>query len=179
MLEQEVALIVTDFNGCRLLLGALRLLGDLSVTPAVTVECVHVPLCVRDRVQQGCIFSLVVSHSSHMAWTHSRWQPSNAPPPPPPNKFWLRDFFTSNSHTHPKHRNLILLFHQQGEPDRRAIVERLCKMNFHPFSLTRCTNYRAFGKKKKMYETTQDYPLWGILGIIINKKYIVLPFLQK
>lgn len=69
-LEQEVALIVTDFNACRLLLGALRLLGDLSVTcaaPAITLECVRVPLCIRDRVQQECIFSPVVSHSSHMA----------------------------------------------------------------------------------------------------------------
>lgn len=65
-----MASIVTDFNASRLPLGALRLPGDLPDTraaPAITLECVHVPLCGRDRVQQECLFSFVASHSSHVA----------------------------------------------------------------------------------------------------------------
>lgn len=78
---QEVALIVRDFSDSRLLLGALGLLGDWSVTCAATVitlGCgVHVVSLDKssDLLQQECIFSPVVSHSSHMATTHSKWYP--------------------------------------------------------------------------------------------------------
>lgn len=148
-----MALIVTDFNACRLLLGALRLLGDLSVTcaaPAITLQCVHVPLCVRDRVQQESVSFPLCFHTPHTWHLHTINGSLPTHPLPPATKRGMLVISLHLIHQHPKHINLILLFHHQGEPNRHVIVERMPMMNFHPFSLAGCTNYHAFGQKKKV-----------------------------
>lgn len=152
VLEPEKALIVTEFDACRLPLGAQRLLGDLSVTcaaPPITLGCGHVTLCVRDRVQQERIFYPVVSHSSHIAWRHSERQRSNAPSSPCQQTL---NFFNS-----PSTKNINLIHHFTT---RKTSCWGNVMMNFHPFPTYWMHKWSRFWEKKGMRQHETIRSVW-------------------